>query len=844
MLLVILWGAALSFLLGNAAWSYFGIGDPSGGTVTVATLAPPANVVATFSNPAQRTVSVSWNTPLEPNGIVLDGYYVTRYLGSAPSPACGTSPTTLTASLSCEDTNLTSNSYTYSVTAVFRSWTSGATSTNVTVPAPVLTSLNLDVITPTPVAGDNTSVGIVADDQYGSVFSGYNGPQCLSFTGLATDPSGQAPDYSNLGVCPGGNLVEFANGVGTANLTPFDAQSSNLNATDVPSGANGLTTLSVAPGTLQMMIVAPETSTPVAGVPFATDLSAFDQYGNLDTSYSGTECILFSGEPASPNATAPAYPLPGSCSAGSAVTFDAGIASGANAPSVTLFDATGGILNAADVPTGAGGSAGLTVGPAGPETFDLGATSAQVAGFAFPVSLTALDSYGNVDTNYSGPQCIVFSGGSNAPDGTGATYGDSGTCASGTQVTFDSGLATSAGAASITLYDAQTLALTATDTSSSATGSVNLVVGPADFDSFSLAPSDSSPVAGAPITIGLTALDQYQNVDTNYTGSQCIAFSGPSNAPDGTGPSYPSAGSCVSGGDEATFTAGLATDGAAPSVTLYDSQTVDLVATDVPSLHFGSAVIDVTPGTLHSFALVPDFTTQTAGMPFNVRLTALDLNQNVDTNFTGAQCVTFSGPDSAPNGITPSYPDPGGCGAGASAVTFDRGYVDGPNILSVTLFDAETADLVATLTTGTQTGAQEITVNASSTIAGIGITGVTQNTTSLLSCTGGVGSLACTSTGGFNSSGNILTASIQLEDQYGNTTVNTTADPILIDFQTTGQGNVVPGGTGALSILSGHSTSSATFTLSTDTGSGQTVVMTATLENSSPAQTLTITLSS
>jgi len=42
-----------------------------------------------------------------------------------------------------------SNTYTYTVTAVFRSWSSGATSTNVIVPAPVLTSLNLDLITPT-----------------------------------------------------------------------------------------------------------------------------------------------------------------------------------------------------------------------------------------------------------------------------------------------------------------------------------------------------------------------------------------------------------------------------------------------------------------------------------------------------------------------------------------------------------------------------------------------------------------------------------------------------------------------------------------------------------------------
>ena len=72
MFLVILWAAALSFALGNAAWSYFGLGETAGGLAKVATLSPPANVVAAFPNPGQRTVSVSWSAPIEPDGIVLD----------------------------------------------------------------------------------------------------------------------------------------------------------------------------------------------------------------------------------------------------------------------------------------------------------------------------------------------------------------------------------------------------------------------------------------------------------------------------------------------------------------------------------------------------------------------------------------------------------------------------------------------------------------------------------------------------------------------------------------------------------------------------------------------------
>jgi len=846
MFLVILWAAALSFALGNAAWSYFESTGNGGGGASVLTLNKPVNVAVTFPNPDQRTVDVSWSAPAEPDGITLDGYYITRYLGSTPSPACGTSATALTTSISCQDTNLASNSYTYSVTAVFRSWSSQSTSTNVTVPAPVLTSLNLDLITPTPVAGRNTSVGIIAYDQYGAVFTGYNGPECLSFTGAANAPYGRAPSYTNAGTCSGGNVVDFANGVGTANLTLFDAQSITLSATDVPTSVAGLTTLSVAPGVLQNLAVAPQTSNPVAGTPFATDLTAFDEYGNVDTNYTGSECIAFSGPTNSPNATAPIYPVGVGCTAGSPVTFAAGYAVSANAPNITLFDSVGGVLDAQDVPTGASGFAGLTVSPGGAKTFNLGAAPTQVVGSAFPVSLTTLDSYGNVDTNYTGSQCITFSGASTAPNGTDPNYGSGSPCSSGTPVTFISGVATGADVTSINLYDAQSTTLVATDASSGATGSLNLTVGPAALDSFTLAPSNSSPVAGTPITVGLTALDEYQNVDTNYTGNECIAFSGASIAPNGTGPNYQNnAVSCPAGGTPVTFAAGLATGAAAPSITLYDSQLVDLLATDVPSQHFGSTAIDVTPATLQSFAVIPDSSTETAGTPFNVRLTALDQYQNVDTNFTGAQCVTFSGPHNAPNGSTPSYPAQGGaCTTGSSAVTFLNGYVDNTNILSVTLFDAETADLTATLTTGTQTGSHAITVNPSPTVAGIGITGITQNTTPVLACTWGVGVITCTSTGEQASSGDVLTASIQLEDQYGNATVNSTVNPLLIDIQATSGGNVVPGGTGALSVLPGQSTSSSTFTLTRDTGTGASVTMTAMLENTTPAQTVAITLSS
>ena len=250
----------------------------------------------------------------------------------------------------------------------------------------------------------------------------------------------------------------------------------------------------------------------------------------------------------------------------------------------------------------------------------------------------------------------------------------------------------------------------------------------------------------------------------------------------------------------------------------------------------------MTPNSLHSFAVIPDSTTRRRGPLQRPTHRPRPVPERGHELHRRPVCHVL-GPHSAPNGTAPKYPDPGTCGAGSSAVTFQDGYVDGSNVLSLTLFDAETADLTATLTTGTQTGSQAITVDAAPTIAGIGVTGISPNTTPLLSCAG-AGSITCSSSGEGASNGNVLTGSIQLEDQYGNATVNSSTAPLLVDFQTSGSGDVTPGGTAALSIPSGQSVSSSTFSLTRDTGTGESVTLTATLENTTPAQTLTVTLSS
>jgi hypothetical protein len=85
-----------------------------------------------------------------------------------------------------------------------------------------------------------------------------------------------------------------------------------------------------------------------------------------------------------------------------------------------------------------------------------------------------------------------------------------------------------------------------------------------------------------------------------------------------------------------------------------------------------------------------------------------------------------------------------------------------------------------------------------------------------------------------------LAALLQIEDQYGNVVTNT-GSSIAIDLTTSGNGSVTPNGTDVLSILTGSSTTSTSFTLAFDNENSNTVAMTATVDGQ--GQTLIITLS-
>lgn len=154
MLLMILGGAALSFTLGNAAWSSFGSSGTGGAFAKVANREPErtgrrfGDVPQPCSADNRHLVEFATRAIRDRGGRLLRDQ-IPRFdalcdLRNVPERLDHG------AHLSGHQ-NVASNSYTYSITAVFKSWSSAATSTNVTVPAPVLASLSLEVTAPTPI---------------------------------------------------------------------------------------------------------------------------------------------------------------------------------------------------------------------------------------------------------------------------------------------------------------------------------------------------------------------------------------------------------------------------------------------------------------------------------------------------------------------------------------------------------------------------------------------------------------------------------------------------------------------------------------------------------------------
>lgn len=490
--------AAAMATAGGSAIAFFtseGVGSAS---AAVSKLSGPTIAAATPA--VGGTVALSWSAVSAPGSGTVK-YFVTRD-GGDPAGSCA-APAVPTAATSCTDSGLVPGTYTYTVTAVWRSWSAASTTKTAKITIGPAAYFTLGAATSTPAVGASDNLTITARDVSGSTVTNYIGSHSLVFSGAAASPNGNNPTVVNSSGSTinfgSATSINFTLGVATVSssrngvMKIFKSGPASIVATESSTGITTASPLAVAvtPGTATKFALAAGTTTPAAGARTALTLTARDTYGNTATAYTGSHNLVFSGSAASPGGTAPTV----SSSAGTDVPFgtateiqfSAGVAapSGTANGEMTLYKSGSASIQAAEgtsVTTLAALAVTVAAGTADKLVLS-GATSTPVAAASSNLTTTARDAYENTASGYTGSKSITFSGPAAGPAGTLPTIVNS----AGTVVNFGSPTALnfSAGVAAVSaaknglmrLYKAGATGVSATDGTISTAAPLALTVG-------------------------------------------------------------------------------------------------------------------------------------------------------------------------------------------------------------------------------------------------------------------------------------------------------------------------------------------------------------------------------
>jgi hypothetical protein len=442
--------------VGGTALAYFtttGTGETAAGVtqLSASTLSTPT--------PGSGQVALSWSAVSAP-GTGAVTYYVTRD-GGAPAGTCPTSasPTGVT---SCTDTGVAVGSHTYTVTAVWRSWsaTSGAKSANVTIGA--ATHFTISAATTTPAAGASDNLTITAKDEDETTVTTYAGSHELVFSGASAGPNGNQPTVVNSAGTAinfgSSTALTFTKGVATVSSSKnglmkiYNAGAASLVATEGSLTTTTPLALTVTPLTASKFTLAATSTTPAAGAADDLTIAAIDTYGNTATSYAGSKNVTFSGASASPNGNTPTVSSATGADVafGTATTiaFTSGVAAasgGANG-TMKLYKGGSASIKATEGSVTTPTALVVTVSPGTATKLVLSAaTLTPVANASDNLTTTAQDAFGNTATAYTGSHNITFTGAEASPSGAQPTIADSGGTAinfgSATALTFTSGVA-------------------------------------------------------------------------------------------------------------------------------------------------------------------------------------------------------------------------------------------------------------------------------------------------------------------------------------------------------------------------------------------------------------------
>lgn len=533
--------AVAAVAIGGSALAYFSSEGTGTAAAAVSKLSAPTISAATPA--AGGTVSLTWSAVSAPgSGVVM--YFVTRD-GGDPAGTCA-APAVPAAAISCKDSSVPIGTHTYTVTAVWRSWSVTSAVKSATVTIGEATHLTISAATATPAAGAANNLTIAAKDENEATVTTYTGPHLLVFAGALASPSGSAPTVANSSgsaiVFGSATSLNFSSGVASVSSSKnglmkiFRAGEAEITASESSTGLDTPVPrkVTVAPGAATKFTLAAATTTPTAGVANDLAITALDTYGNVATAYTGAKSLTFSttASAVSPNGNAPtasdASGAPVAFGTATEIVFDTGVAAadGVANGEMTIYKSGSASVKATagSVTTPTALTVNVAAAPAASFVLTASTTTPVTTGTS-NLTTTAKDAYGNNATSYTGVKTLTFAGAEASPSGSAPTIVDS----SGTVVAFGSPTAlsfNSSGVAAVgssknglmRLYKAGAASLTATDGSISTVVPLAVTVATGTASRWALATVEASAGIVSPLcllTCAVTGLGNGGTVSAN-----------------------------------------------------------------------------------------------------------------------------------------------------------------------------------------------------------------------------------------------------------------------------------------------------------------------------------------
>ncbi len=432
----------------------------------------------------------------------------------------------------------------------------------------------------TATAGVGFNVTVTAEDQFGNaVGAAYTGTVHFS----TTAPSNTLPANKTL-----------TGGSGIFSVTLKSAGTFTVSANDVATtsivGTSG--NITVSAGATSQFAVTGSPTTIAAGQSTNFTVTAEDSFGNpTGAAYTGTVNFSISNNAGTP-------PASRMLSSGVGV-FSGIVLTKSGTQTLTATDSVNPLIN--------GQSNGISVTALAATHYSVvGSPTSVTAGTTVSFTVTALDTFGNVATGYTGTVGFTVSNNAGTAPANSALVGGVGTF-------------------NVALTKVGNQTLTATDTSTSITGVSNAITVSPGLATHYTVSAPGTAQAGVSFPFTVTALDSFGNVATGYAGTVLTTTSD----------------LAVLNGPSGTLTNGTGTF----NITLVTPQVTTITATDSINTGItGNTTVTVASSFLaaNHFSITAPSSPVQAGSAFTYTVTALAANNTVAGGYTGTVDFTTS----------------------------------------------------------------------------------------------------------------------------------------------------------------------------------------------------------